>query len=703
MNKKEFSLKLGDKEIVAEFNDLASQANGSVIVRSGNTVVLATAVMSEKDKDADFFPLTVDFEEKFYASGKILGSRYVRREGKPSDDAILSGRIIDRTIRPLFDQHIRREIQVIITVLSVDTVDPDTLGVVAASLAIGTSDIPWNGPVSAVRLGKHLNTEQWEMNPSYQFRDDPSFMFDMVACGKDGNINMIEVGSHEVSNEYVVDALSKASEYIEQIQDFQKKIIAEIGKPKVTLEKPVFSEAAVALFTEKIQPHLMSKVFSNISGKEPIENLKKEWLELFTTTFPDEKKSLADQYYEDMVNDVVHEQAIKHSKRADGRGLDEVRKLYAQAGGISPILHGSGIFYRGETHVLSALTLGGPEAAQVIDGMEVGDTKRFMHHYNFPPFSTGETGRAGSTNRRMIGHGALAEKALVAVIPEKETFPYTIRIVSETMSSNGSSSMASVCASTLALMDAGVPIKEPVAGIASGLMMNSPKEYALLTDIQGPEDHHGDMDFKVAGTKNGITAIQMDVKVSGVPIPILKEALEKALAARLHILQTITAAIAAPRSEISPNAPKIVTIKINPELIGMVIGPGGKMIKSIKEKTGAEITIEDDGSVYMTGKNGSAEAAREIIEGMTHEYKKGERYTGEVTKVTEFGAFVRIGPNAEGLVHVSEMAGFRIDNVAAYVKVGDKVPVVVKEIDEKKRINLSIKMAQADFIKPLKA
>jgi polyribonucleotide nucleotidyltransferase len=456
-----------------------------------------------------------------------------------------------------------------------------------------------------------------------------------------------------------------------------------------------------ALFEKEISPKLLEHVFSNKPGYEDMMKIEDMWMEAFKEAFPDGDKSQAAQYFDEQVSDLVHEQAIKHGKRADGRGLDEVRPLYAQAGGISPMLHGSGIFYRGQTHVFSALTLGGPQDAQIIDGMETGGeiSKRFMHHYNFPPFSVGETGRVGGLNRRMTGHGALAEKALVPVIPTKEKFPYTIRIVSETMTSNGSSSMASVCASTLALMDAGVPISAPVAGIASGLMMKSPKEYALLTDIQGPEDHHGDMDFKVAGTKKGITAIQMDVKVDGIPVKILGEALEKALAARLHILDTIEKTISAPRTDISPKAPKIVSIKINPDLIGLVIGPGGKTIKAIREKTGADIEIEDDGTVFITGKNGAAEATRDIIEGMTKEYKKGERFEGTVIKLAEFGAFVRIGPNAEGLVHISEIANFRVDNVAKYLSVGQIVPVIIKEIDEKKRINLSIKQANPDFIK----
>ncbi len=707
MQKKQYSIDVGGKPLIAEFNDLADQANGSVMVKYGDTVVMATAVMSSKDKDTDFFPLTVDYEEKFYASGKILGSRFMKREGRPSDEAILSGRIVDRTIRPLFDQWIRKDIQVIITVLSIAEDDPDVLSVIAASLAVGTSDIPWNGPVSAIRLGKHKNNTSLEINPKYTYREEADFEFDLVACGKDGNINMIEVGSREVSNELVVSALEHADKEIEKLQKFQEKIIKEIGKAKVVIAQPEIPTELTILFTEQIEPKLEAAVFSGKPGHDSMDALKKEWLMSYAEKFPDNKASIADEYYENKVNDLIHDHAIKNKKRADGRGLEEVRPLYAQAGGISPILHGSGIFYRGQTHVLSALTLGGPQDAQLIDGMELQESKRFMHHYNFPPFSTGETGRVGGANRRMIGHGALAEKALLAVIPSKDAFPYTIRIVSESMASNGSTSMASVCASSLALMDAGVPISAPVAGIASGLMMKETRgmlggkkyEYVLLTDIQGPEDHHGDMDFKVAGTRKGINAVQMDVKVAGVPINILKEALERAEKARNSILDVIEKEIAAPRKDISPNAPKIVSIKINQDQIGMVIGPGGKMIKAIKEKTGAEIDIEDDGTVFITGKNNSAELARDIIANMTKEYKKGERFDGEVTKVAEFGAFVRIGPNAEGLVHVSEIANFRIDNVAKYLKVGDKVPVVVKEIDEKKRVNLSIKQADPNFIK----
>ncbi len=710
MYKKEYSIEIGGKNLIAEFSDLAMQANGSVTIRYGNSVVLATAVMGATDREGvDFFPLVVDYEEKFYASGQILGSRFARREGKPSEEAILRGRIIDRTIRPLFDSHIRREVQVVITTLSVDENDPDILAVIAASLALGVSDIPWNGPVSAVRIGKIKNglsekqEPEFEINPNYAYRNHVDFELDMVTCGKDDLINMIEVGAREVVDDLVVAGFKKANQEIGKLQEFQKKIIAELGKEKVVIERVELSDAARRRFEEEYEPQLDAAVFSGKAGKELIDNLKKEWLKTCAADFADET-ALALEWFEDQVSIVLHREAIEKGRRADGRSLDEIRPLFAQAGQVSPILHGSGIFYRGETHVFSALTLGGPQDAQIIDGVTAQEAKRFMHHYNFPPFSTGETGRLGGTNRRMIGHGALAEKALVPVIPSQDSFPYTIRLVSETMSSNGSSSMASVCASTLALMDGGVPITRPVAGIASGLMMNQEKtgiRYALLTDIQGPEDHHGDMDFKVAGTVKGITAIQMDVKINGIPISILAEALQKAREARLKILDVMQKTINEPRPDISPRAPKILSLSIAVDQIGMVIGPSGKMIKSIKEKTGAEIDIEDDGTVFITGRDGAAEAAKEFIESLTKEYKKGERFTGIVTRLMDFGAFVRIGPTAEGLVHVSEIASFRVDKVADVLKIGEEVPVIIKEIDEKKRINLSIKQADPNFIKKL--
>ena len=700
MEKKEYSVEVNGKTLTAEFNDLADQTNGSVILKYGNTVLLATAVMSKEEKDDyDFFPLTVDYEERFYASGQILGSRYIRREGKPSDEAVLSGRIVDRTIRPLFSQWIRHEVQIVITILSLGDDDPDVLAIIAASLALGTSDIPWNGPVSAIRIGK-IGGGDFLINPTYTTRE-PRLSLDIVACGKDGNINMVEVGSKQISESEINDGLKLASEEIEKLQAFQKKIISEVNKEKKIIPKPKLAEEVKKLFEEKIENKLHKAVFSGNPGHKEINVLKDEWVALIKEKFPENNKNLllGLELYEEKINELLHKEAIENEKRPDGRKMDELRPLFAQAGGISPILHGSGIFYRGGTHIFSALTLGGPGEAQTIEGMEESEDKKFMHHYNFPPYSSGETGRMGGTNRRMIGHGALAEKALFAVIPPKEKFPYTIRIVSESMASNGSTSMGSVCGGTLALMDAGVPIDAPVAGIASGLMMKNDKEYKVLTDIQGPEDHHGDMDFKVAGTKNGVTAIQMDVKVSGVPLKILAEALAKAKSARLRILDVIEKEISAPRKEISPNAPKIIIIKILQEQIGLVIGPGGKNIKGIKDATGAEIDIEDDGSVFVTGKNGSAEKAIKMIEEMTHIYKKGERFEGEVTKILDFGAFVKIAENTEGLVHISEIANFRLEKVNDYLTVGQKIPVIIKEVDERDRIKLSLKEADPNFIK----
>ncbi|PIQ69158.1 MAG: polyribonucleotide nucleotidyltransferase [Candidatus Taylorbacteria bacterium CG11_big_fil_rev_8_21_14_0_20_46_11] len=702
MQKKEFTIELGGKTLTAEFNDLADQANGSVMLRYGNTVLLATAVMSKGEKMGDYFPLTVDYEERFYATGKILGSRFMRREGRPTEEAILAGRIVDRTIRPLFDGRMRYDVQVVITVLAIDQDDPDVLGIVAASLALGTSSIPWNGPVSAVRLGKVTEDGATIVNPTYDVRTkEKPLAVDILACGKDGMINMIEVGAYEAKEATLITGLEEASKEIEKLQTWQAGIIAEIGKPKIEFKAHETPSSIKNLFEEKIAKRLSEYVFGQ-AGNARIYELKGEWKAFAKEAFPEEKESFSDDLFEEKVNDLIHNEAIDNDKRPDGRPMDKLRPLFAKAGGISPVIHGTGIFYRGGTHVFSALTLGGPQDAQIIDSMENPDTtKRFMHHYNFPPYSSGETGRIGSTNRRMIGHGALAEKALTPVIPPKDKFPYTIRLVSESLASNGSTSMGSVCGSTLALMDGGVPISAPVAGIASGLMMRNEKEYKVLTDIQGPEDHHGDMDFKVAGTKNGVTAVQMDVKVGGIPLAIFPEAFEKAKQARLEILEVITKEIATPRDDISARAPKIITLKVKKEQIGLVIGGGGKTINGIKEKTGVdEIDIEEDGTIFITGKDGSAEKAAKMIEDLTHEFKPGDRLTGTVVKIAEFGAFVALNDNTDGMVHVSEIAPFRIDRVDTVLKVGDKVPVLVKEIDvERGRIKLSIKDADPTFIK----
>ena len=701
MQSKTFELEIGGKKMIAEFTDLAEQAHGSVILRYGNTAVLATAVMSERKRDdIDYFPLSVEYEERFYAAGAILGSRFVRREGRPTDEAILSGRVVDRTIRPLFDHNLRNETQVVITVLSIDEDDPDQLAVNAASLALATSDIPWKGPVSSVRIGKKSDGSV-VINPTYIDRQSGEMAFDVLACGRDNTINMIEVGAKEAGESEVASAFTQAVEVHSMIQAWQESIVKEIGKTKRPNPEVVLPPEMTALFASEFESKLTDAVICGVPGKHHIHELQKEWQKSVAEKLPEVDKGVAKRYFENLVDLSIHKEAIENNKRADGRPFDQVRPLFAKAGGISPILHGSGIFYRGGTHVFTALTLGGPGDSQIVDSMEErSQKKRFMHHYNFPPFSGGETGRVGGINRRATGHGALAEKALVAVLPDATSFPYTIRLVSECFASNGSTSMGSVCASTLALMDGGVPITAPVAGIAMGLMMESPTKYKVLTDIQGPEDEYGDMDFKVAGTKNGITAIQMDIKLDGVPVPVLVEALEGAKKARLSILETLLREIAIPRASISPRAPEILTLKVRPDQIGMVIGGGGKVINGIKDEAGvSDITIEDDGSIFITGKDGSAQKAKAMIEDIVKEYQAGEQYEGEVTRLMEFGGFVRIGSgkNAEGLVHVSEIAPFRIDKVADALSVGEKVKVMIKEIDEKGRINLSIKAADPDF------
>jgi polyribonucleotide nucleotidyltransferase len=707
MQKKSYSIEIGGKTLTADFTDLADQAHGSVIVRYGTSAVLATAVMGEEKAGMGYFPLSVEYEERFYAAGAILGSQFVRREGRPSDEGILGGRIVDRTIRPLFNQTLRREIQVIITVLALGEEDPDILGVIGASLALTTSEIPWNGPVGAVRIGMKKGSDEFIVNPTYADRKEDVITLDLLACGKDGLINMIEVAASEVSEDTVTRGLTLAADIHQKIEAWQKSIIAEIGKVKFVPAEPEVPQALVDLFNTEIQSQLDVAIFSERDGnkgKKKIGALKKTWMKLAAEKLPDVATQRADDLYEHRVDEYIHTNALDKNRRADGRSMTEIRPLYAQAGGISELIHGTGIFYRGGTHVLSALTLGGPGDAQLIDTMETrSEKKRFMHHYNFPPYSVGESGRVGGLNRRMIGHGALAEKSLKAVLPAKEVFPYTIRIVSECVASNGSTSMASVCASTLALMDAGVPITKPVAGIAMGLMsepfVNNPAaRYKILTDIQGPEDHHGDMDFKVAGTRDGVTGVQMDVKVEGIPVKVLSEAFGQAKDARMQILDTIQASIAAPRAHISPRAPEILTMKVKIDQIGLVIGPGGKTINGIKDDTKvSDITIEEDGTIFITGTNGSAQRAREAIESLTREYAVGDKFVGEVTRIEDFGCFVRLSGKTEGMVHVSELAPFRVDKVTTIVSLGEKVPVMIIDIDERKRIRLSIKAADPEF------
>lgn len=712
MQKKEYSLEIGGKNMTAIFTDLAEQAHGSVMLKYGETIVLATVCMSkDKQQGLGFFNLTVDYVERFYASGKISGSKFVKREGKPSEDAILASRVIDRTLRPLFDQSIRHAVQVIVTVLSLDDNDSVTMAVNAASLALSVSNIPWAGPVGAVRIGKYLDDNLVVNAVSSMRSEETPYKYDLTVCGKEGKINMIEASARQIKEDELEKALEQASVEITNLENFQKKIQAEIGKEKRVIAKETIDPASVELFKENILPKMEAAIFAG-PGKAEIDHLHTEWNNLVREKYSPAMAGQAartdfapeDNLFDDTENDILHEKAIKENKRADGRKMDEVRALFAQAGGVSSVLHGSGIFYRGGTHVLSVLTLGGPEDRHMVDGMREKKELRFMHHYNFPPYSGGETGRAGFTNRREIGHGALAEKALAMVLPRVEEFPYTMRIVSESMASNGSTSQASICASTLALMDGGVPILAPVAGIAMGLMYENDNAYKVLTDIQGPEDHHGDMDFKVAGTRDGVTAIQLDVKVDGVPIKILGEAMRQAKDARITILNEIEKEISAPRSEISASAPKILMMRINPSKIGLVIGGGGKTIKEIKDNTGAEITIEDDGTVFITGKADAPQKAKAIIEDMTHEFKIGETLKGEVVKIADFGAFVRLNASTDGMVHISEIAPFRVERVSDIIKEGMIVPVKVIQIDAVRgKISLSIKEVDKNFFAPKSA
>lgn len=703
MNEREYEVEIGGKKVTAVFSDLANQANGSVMLKSGGTVVMATAVISKDGKNnPGFFNLTVEYLEKFYASGKILGSQYNRREGRPSDQAILAARMTDRTIRPLFNYHIKNAIQVIVTVIAIGKEDPKTLGVNAASIALHVSDIPWGGPVGAIHLSKAKGETEIKINNYIPQQDEAVYDLDLLVCGKEQTINMIEAMAFELGEDEMGKCFDLAVAEIQKWEDFQNKIRNEIGKEKMHFPKIEVPSEVVSLFQEKIQPMLEEKLFSNES-KQVTSEAEVLWHEIIKDKYgvDDEKERYAAiDYIYHYLDNAFHNAALVKGIRADGRKIDEIRNLYAKAGGISDSLHGSGIFYRGETHVLSVLTLAGPESMHTIDSIEFSSKKRFMHHYNFPPYSCGDTGRVGGLNRREMGHGFLVEKALTCVIPDKLSFPYTIRVVSESTASNGSTSQASICASTLALMDGGVPIKSPVAGISVGIMIDQKDKnnYVLLSDIQGPEDHYGDMDFKVAGTQNGITAIQLDVKVEGVAVHILKDALVRARTARIKILETLTKEIVEPRKNISDNAPKILTTKIKKDQIGMVIGPGGKNINAIREETQTEITIDEDGTVYVTGKGDGASRAIKIIEDMTHEYKVGEAYTGTVIKLTDFGVFVNIG-GGEGLVHISEIAPFRVEKVSDMLKEGDRVPVKIIKVDEKGRLNLSIKEADNNFFK----
>jgi len=671
MNIKKFKTTLGGKDLLVETGKLANQANGSVIVQYGETVVLATAVMSKNQHEGvDYFPLSVDFEEKLYAAGKIKGSRWIKREGRPSDEAILSGRMIDRTLRPLFNQDMRNDVQIIITVFSIDEEnDPDIPALLAASLALGISDIPWNGPVSAVRIGK--DKDDFVINPNYQIREQGGL--DLIVAGKYDKINMLEGGSQEIAEAYFLQAIAKAEKPLQKLIKWQEKIIKEIGKPKQKINLP-----EKELIPSKLEKKFV-KFWQEQSKDKLIEQIKNDWQKEFT---PAQQQILNDKFTA-KIKQLMKKQILENNQRADGRKPDEIRPLSAEVG-CFPRTHGSGLFVRGKTQVVSIVTLGAPGDEQFLETMETETRKRFIYHYNFPPYAPGETAPLRSPSRREIGHGALAEKAICALMPKAEDFPYTTRVVSEVLSSNGSTSMASACSASLALMDAGVPLKKPVAGIALGLVGN-----VLLTDIQGPEDHWGEMDLKLVGTKDGLTAWQMDVKNQGIGLDLLKKAVEQSRKARLQILQTMNKAIKTPRPKLSPYAPRVHSMKINPEKIRDVIGPGGKTINKIIEKTDVDIDIEDDGLVMITSKNAqSAQKAIKIIKNLTKEIKPGEIFTGKINKIMDFGAFVKLTPNQDGLIHISDLSKGYVKNIKDVVNIGQEVKVKVKEVDDQGRVNL---------------
>jgi len=655
-------------------------------------VVLANTVMSKKpNEDATYFPLKVDYEERMYAAGRIPGSRFLRREARPSEEAILVSRFIDRSIRPLFDQRMRYDIQVVVMTLSVDKKnDPDMAAMFGATLALAASDIPWGGPVGTVRVAK--NGQGFIINPTYEERETADY--ELIVSGKENKINMIEGKSKGATERTMLDGIEHASREIGKLVEFQKHIVSEIGKEKQIPQIHKIPKELESLFTKTITPRV-EEIFAEPRDKkifyELVEDIRSEWEKGALTAFPDTPNDVISDMFESALDKTTHNTILQKRKRPDGRATDEIRTIYAEAG-ILPRTHGSGLFFRGDTHILSVATLGSPSDEQLIDTIGVKTSKRFMHHYNFPPFSVGEIKAMHGPGRREIGHGVLAEKALETVIPSKESFPYAIRIVSETLSSNGSSSMGSVCAGSLALMDAGIPISEPVAGVAMGLVMNTKGEHCVLTDIQGPEDHYGDMDCKIAGTRNHVTAMQMDVKIEGVAIEILEETFIQAKHARETILDDMLKALPAPRETLSPHAPRILKVVINVDKIGDVIGPGGKTINRIVEETGAKIDIEQDGTIYVfSEKKESAEKAAEKIRQLTREFSAGEVCEGKVTRIFQFGAMVEIGPNREGLVHISELAPYRVEKVTDIVNIGDAVTVKVIGIDELGRINLSIK------------
>ena len=683
----QFQMELAGRTLTIETGELAKQASGAALVRYGDTVVLVTATGSKEAKDIDFFPLTVDYEEKMYAVGRIPGG-FVKREGRPPETAILHSRLIDRPIRPLFDKGCRNEVHVVATVLSVDQDNaPEICGMIGASAALAISDIPWAGPIAGVRMGR-VNGE-FVVNPTVAQLEESDL--NVVVAGTKDAILMVEGGAQEVPEEVLLGVIMTAHEEIKRIVAFQEDMVAKVGKEKRVFPVHEIDEEVSKAVHEYAHDALDKAVRCADKQQRDAqqEAVFAEVLAHFEEIYPEQMQDVS-MTLEKMVKEIVRHMITVEKIRPDGRKLDEVRPISVRVG-VLPRTHGSGLFTRGQTQVLNICTLAPLSEKQTIDGIGIETEKRYIHHYNFPSYSVGETKSSRGPGRREIGHGALAERALVPVIPSEEEFPYALRLVSEVLESNGSSSMASVCGSTLSLMDAGVPIKAPVAGVAMGLVTQG-EHYTILTDIQGMEDALGDMDFKVAGTTKGVTAIQMDIKISGLSREILSEALQQAHKGRMHIMGKMMEVIDAPRGEMSQWAPRIITIHIDPDKIRDVIGQGGKVIRGIIEETGTKIDIEDDGTVYIASVEAAgANRAIEIITSLTKEPEVGEVYMGKVTRLMNFGAFVEILPGKEGLVHISKLAKERVEKVEDVVNVGDEIMVKVIEIDKQGRINLSRK------------
>ncbi|MCI2802473.1 polyribonucleotide nucleotidyltransferase [Staphylococcus pettenkoferi] len=688
--KKVFKTEWANRSLTIETGQLAKQANGAVLVRYGETVVLSTAVASKEPRDTDFFPLMVNFEEKMYAAGKIPGG-FKKREGRPSDEATLTARLIDRPIRPLFPKGYRHDVQIMNTVLSADPdCSPEMAAMIGSSMALSVSDIPFQGPIAGVNVG-YVDGE-YVINPTVEQKEQSRL--DLEVAGHKDAVNMVEAGASEITEEEMLEAIFFGHEEIKRLVQFQEDIIEHLQPEKQEFVPPEEDEALITKVTELTHSKGLKEAVLTFDKKqrdENIEALKAEVLAEFEDEEDPENEALLDEVssiFGDLVKAEVRRLITEEKIRPDGRQTDEIRPLESEAG-ILPRAHGSGLFTRGQTQALSVLTLGALSEFQLIDGLGEEEEKRFMHHYNFPNFSVGETGPVRSPGRREIGHGALGERALRYIIPDTKDFPYTVRIVSEVLESNGSSSQASICGSTLALMDAGVPIKAPVAGIAMGLVTND-EDYTILTDIQGMEDALGDMDFKVAGTSKGITAIQMDIKIDGLTKEIIQEALEQAREGRLAILDHMLETIDAPRPELSAYAPKVETMTIKPEKIRDVIGPGGKKINEIIDETGVKLDIEQDGTIFIGAIDQNAiTRAREIIEELTREAEVGQIYDAKVKRIEKYGAFVELFHGKDALVHISQIANERINKVEDVLSIGDTFKVKVTEIDKQGRVNAS--------------